>query len=226
MSKTVAAHQPHFWPWLGYLDKWQHADVLIVLDDVDYPRQDFVNRNRILLHGREQWLTLPVAKRPRGTAIRDMPVSFETDWRKIHLETLRRAYPQGRSSPLMGQTEAMYGSFSPRLMDWCLSSMLLLKSGYAAHPWGTIAFASQADIPAGLTKTDRLVALCKVHGATHYLSRLGAKAYLDEKKFAEAGIEVQWSCRQPPGTLSALHYLLRGDEEARAWLTAGAAGRC
>ena len=81
MGMIVAAHQPHFWPWLGYLDKWQCADVLVVLDDVDFPRQDFVHRNRILVAGHEHWLTLPVEKIPRGTAILAMRVAAGQDWR-------------------------------------------------------------------------------------------------------------------------------------------------
>jgi hypothetical protein len=42
------------------------------------------------------------------------------------------------------------------------------------------------------SKTDRLLDICIKAGATHYLSGPSAKAYLEEEKFREAGIAVEW----------------------------------
>jgi hypothetical protein len=223
MGKILAAHQPHFWPWLGYLDKWQRADVLVVLDDVDFPRQDFVHRNRILVAGRAHWLTLPVEKRPRGTAIREMRVASNLDWRRVHLETLHHVYPQASPSLAMGLIEDLYRCQSPWLMDWCLASMDLLRSGCLHRHVGRLVFSSTTVIAPGLAGTARLVALCQTQGATTYLSGMGAKAYLEERQFAAAGIAVRWLDRKPPGSLSALHYLLTEDLASLGWLQRGAA---
>ena len=46
----VAAHQPHYLPWLGYLDKIAQADLFVVMDDLQYETQNFQNRNRIKLN--------------------------------------------------------------------------------------------------------------------------------------------------------------------------------
>ena len=53
----VAAHQPHFLPWLGYLAKVAAADVFVVMDDLQYEAQNFQNRNRLKLNNGAQWLT-------------------------------------------------------------------------------------------------------------------------------------------------------------------------
>ena len=55
----VAAHQPHYMPWLGYLDKMAKADLFVVMDDLQYEAQNYQNRQRIKLHGGAQWLTVP-----------------------------------------------------------------------------------------------------------------------------------------------------------------------
>ncbi|MFQ5693753.1 MAG: WbqC family protein, partial [Nitrospinota bacterium] len=41
----LAAHQPQYLPWLGYLDKVAKADVFLVLDDVQYKKNEWQNRN-------------------------------------------------------------------------------------------------------------------------------------------------------------------------------------
>ena len=46
----VAAHQPHYLPWLGYLDKLAKADLFVVMDDLQYEAQNFQNRNRVKLN--------------------------------------------------------------------------------------------------------------------------------------------------------------------------------
>ena len=43
----VTIHQPQFLPWLGYLDKIDRADLFIVLDTVQFKKNEWQNRNRI-----------------------------------------------------------------------------------------------------------------------------------------------------------------------------------
>ena len=55
----LAAHQPHYLPWLGYLYKMATCDVFVHLDDVQYKKREFQNRNRIRTHAGPKWLTAP-----------------------------------------------------------------------------------------------------------------------------------------------------------------------
>ena len=56
----VAIHQPQYLPWLGYFDKLRRADVFCFLDNVQYKKNDWQNRNRIKTAQGWQWLTVPV----------------------------------------------------------------------------------------------------------------------------------------------------------------------
>ena len=65
----VAAHQPHYLPWLGYLAKWAAADLFVFLDTVQYEKNGWQNRNRIKTSEGARWLSVPVRAR-LGTGVR------------------------------------------------------------------------------------------------------------------------------------------------------------
>ena len=47
MGKTVAIVQSSYIPWKGYFDLINLTDEFILLDDVQYTKRDWRNRNRI-----------------------------------------------------------------------------------------------------------------------------------------------------------------------------------
>ena len=58
----LSAHQPSYLPWLGYLDKMAKADVFVVMDDLQYEKENFQNRNRVKLNNGAGWLTVPLER--------------------------------------------------------------------------------------------------------------------------------------------------------------------
>ena len=61
-SPRVALMQPAFLPWQGYFGLVAAADVFVLLDDFQFQRHSFHQRNRIrAADGAETWISLPVA---------------------------------------------------------------------------------------------------------------------------------------------------------------------
>ena len=67
----VAAHQPAYLPWLGYLDKLAKADVFVLMDDLQYETQNFQNRNRVKINSGPAWLTVPLRRGSQDDTILD-----------------------------------------------------------------------------------------------------------------------------------------------------------
>ena len=57
----VALMQPYFFPYIGYFQLMAASDLFVVFDDAQYIYQGWTNRNRILINGTAQWITMPVA---------------------------------------------------------------------------------------------------------------------------------------------------------------------
>ena len=58
--KRVAIVQSNYIPWKGYFDMINSVDEFILLDEVQFTRRDWRNRNRIKTPAGPVWLTIPV----------------------------------------------------------------------------------------------------------------------------------------------------------------------
>jgi len=87
----VAIHQPQYLPWLGYFDKMNRADAFVLLDTVQFKKNEFQNRNQIKGPGGPQWLTVPVLQK-LGQDIKDVRINTTVTWRKKHLAALNSCY--------------------------------------------------------------------------------------------------------------------------------------
>ena len=54
----LAIMQPYFFPYIGYFQLINAVDKFVIYDDVNYIKQGWINRNRILLDGKDHFLTL------------------------------------------------------------------------------------------------------------------------------------------------------------------------
>ena len=190
-KKTVVIHQSDFAPYLGFFHRFLHADFYIALDHVQfvYGSRAWTHRDKIKTAQGEKWLTVSVKKVPRDTAINQIELSTDTDWRKENLSLLEQNY---RKAPyykeLMPELERLYAQHFPLLRDFNMASIEMLMDMLDVRiPW---VWSSSLD-PVG-AKNELLVDLLKKVSATHYLSGVGARDYFEPEPFANAGVEVVW----------------------------------
>ena len=80
--KRLAAVQSNYIPWKGYFDLINLVDEFVLLDDSEYTRCDWRNRNRIQTRHGLQWLSIPVTA-SRFSRIRDV-TTVDDHWRHKH----------------------------------------------------------------------------------------------------------------------------------------------
>ena len=192
MKKTVVIHQPDFIPYLGFFHRFLYADLYIALDHVQFVNgssKAWTHRDKIKTPQGEKWLTISTKKSPRNTSINKIELSTETSWREENLHALDVNY---RDAPfykeILPEIESLYSESCDHLSEFNLKSIELLMYLLDVRvPW----VLSSSMQPEG-KKNELLVNLLKKIGATHYLSSIGSKAYLDEELLNDVGIEVIW----------------------------------
>lgn len=186
----ITIHQPDFMPWLGFFDRWHRADVLIVLDDVQFIRRGWQHRDKIKTAQGVQWLTLPVIKRHRfDQKINEVELDNSQNWRKKHLGQLRAAYGKAPGfKRMMDYMEYIYSYEYTYMIDLNVDLLRLFSKLLGID---TPAIAS-SKLPVRTTGSQRILDLVKLVGGTTYLTGTGSEDYLDEDLFREAGIKVVW----------------------------------
>ncbi len=196
----LAAHQPNFLPWLGFFDRIRQAERFVLLDHVQFERQNFQNRTRILMGDMPMWMTVPVVQNSRDETILEKAIHNELDgklsWGEKVYKTLEHAY--GRApyfKRYAGRLREIFGSSWRRLVDLNLT---LLGFCLEALEIRTPLLRSSALKPSG-KKSELVLSLCRRVGADVYLAGMGgSKGYLNVSEFARAGIRVEWQRFTPP----------------------------
>lgn len=183
----VAIHQPQFMPWLGYFDKMDRSDVFVFLDNVQFKKNEWQNRNRIKTSQGWQWFTVPVSYRFPEVMNRVM-VDNRQDWRRKHLHALETNYMK---APFFDLYFPHFQEFYKRewgmLVDLNIGSVILLKDIIGIPT--RVCIASQLG-EVGDDPTVRLIEICKALGADTYLSGQDGRNYMDVEAFERAGIKV------------------------------------
>ena len=81
--KKLAIMQPYFLPYLGYFSLMQASDYFILLDEVQFIRHGWIERNRIINSSDGwQYIKVPLEKHHRNTLIKDILIRSTEDWQK------------------------------------------------------------------------------------------------------------------------------------------------
>jgi hypothetical protein len=197
----VAAHQPHYMPWLGYLDKLAKADLFVVMDDLAFVPGNFHNRQHLKHSDGAGWLSVPIVnRRKRDALIMEKQIAGSSSpkhhWQHQHWRTLVIHYGGARYfADYADELRDVYTRPWTSLIDLDLH-MLGLARRWLRIPT-PIVRSSQLGITG--TKTERLIDLCRRIGARCYLTGVGGSVnYLDVEAMARAGIGVIWQHFEHP----------------------------
>jgi len=177
----VTIHQPEHFPYEGFFQKMDSADVFVVLDNVNFRKNYFQNRNKFLnTQGKEEWFGFPVPKKSTRLLIKDVKPICDNDlpwkdklFRKLEInlgDDIRHFY----------KYESLL-EINMAGIVWLMDKLKIKTQ---------IVYASELDVEGN--KTDLLANICHKLGAKTYISGPSGKDYLNIDKFSEKNIDVEF----------------------------------
>ena len=194
----IAIMQPYFFPYIGYWQLVHAVDKFVVYDNIQYSKGGWINRNRILLNGKDRYITLPLKKDSDYLDIRERALSDNFDFQKGKLlNQIKYAYQKApyfnEIFPLIKTCieyenanlfEFLYHSIT------CLAEYMKIKT--------QIIISSQIKIESDLRKEERVLAVCKALTGTHYINPIGGITLYQKDHFKTQGLHLDFlkSCTQ------------------------------
>jgi hypothetical protein len=188
----VGIIQSSYLPWRGYFDLIDDVDLFIFLEDVEYSRGTWRNRNRIKTPQGLRWLTVPVHHR-LGMLIQEVEIDYKLGWVDKHIASLRQSY--GKAPHFGRYADPVFDILARRLRTISELNIALTRELMRMLAIGTPTRLS-SEMQAGGQKDERVLSLLRAAGATHYLSGPAARDYIVPARFAEAGITLSYKSYQ------------------------------
>jgi hypothetical protein len=178
----AAIMQPTYLPWAGYFNLINQVDIFFFLDDAQFTKQSWHNRNRILRNNKEVLITIPLKKKKNETTINNCLVFDLKDWKKKHANIIYNCYFK---HPFFSCIKEILDSYDKILFNNLseiniffikfICEKLLIKSNFVK--------TSETGILG--KRTERTIKILEKFNVKKYISPEGSKEYLTKDKFIE-----------------------------------------
>lgn len=186
----VAIMQPYFIPYIGYFQLINEVDTFVLYDNIEYTKKGWINRNRILLNGKDEYITLPIKKGSDYLSVieRELSESFDSEKKKI-LRKIQEAY---KKAPYFNEAyqliERILSFDDKNLFKFIHNSIVELTSFLNIDT--KIIASSTIPINHNLKSQDKVIAICNHINATTYINPIGGTEIYEEADFKLHNIEL------------------------------------
>ncbi|GAA4404342.1 WbqC family protein [Nibrella viscosa] len=192
----LAIMQPYFLPYIGYFQLMNLVDKFILYDDVAFINRGWVNRNRMLLNGKEHLFTIPLKDASQNKRICDISLADDPKWRDKLLKTIEQAY---RKAPFYNTvfplTTKMLNFGAANVADYIRHSFEVLNPYIGIQT--EVIPSSCVYANDKLKAQDRILDICRQENATHYINPIGGMELYRKEDFAAAGMQLSFIRSQP-----------------------------
>lgn len=187
--KTVAVMQPYLFPYIGYWQLIANVDTFVILDDVNYIKRGYINRNNILVDGEKYMFTVPVKKPSQNVLIKDTKLAFDEKEKKRILKMLQMSYskaPEFEKVFKVLQDIIMYDEDD--ITEYIKNSIKKIADYLGINT--EIIKSSDIEKPEELKGQERIIYICKQLGADRYINPCGGVDLYSKERFAEENMEL------------------------------------
>jgi hypothetical protein len=188
----VAIMQPYFFPYIGYFQLINAVDTFVLYDDIEYVKQSWINRNRILLNGQPAFISLPLKKDSDYLHV-DQRFLAET-WPKERNKLLQRVKGAYKKAPFYTEVYELVctglNCDELNLFEF-LRHNLQLVLDFLEIKTSVVISSSLGDFSTKKS-AEKVLAICETLQANQYINPIGGLDLYDKDAFAQTGIKLDF----------------------------------
>lgn len=192
----LAIMQPYFMPYIGYFQLIQVADKFVFYDDVNFINRGWINRNRILVNGKDFLFSIPLKEASQNKLINEIYLSDDVKWKEKFLKTLEMAYKKAPFYQTVYEiVEKVLNLPTQNLSEWIVESFSVLNEYLAVQT--QIVASSSIYQNTHLKAQERILDICVQEKATHYINAIGGVELYDKPSFENVGVQLHFLKTKP-----------------------------
>jgi len=190
--KTLAVMQPYIFPYIGYFNLLNSCDVFVLYDDVNFIKQGWINRNRVLNSKNEVMFSVPLVNQSSNLAINEVTVANYERFKVKFLRTIEQCYSKAIHFEvgLDYVTEVLNTEFTS-ISELASSSIEVAKERLNLQ-CEILTSSEQFAHTKGMERSQRLIAMAQILGCNRYVNSVNGSFLYDKNEFSNNGVELKF----------------------------------
>lgn len=188
----LAIMQPYFFPYIGYFQLMNNVDNFVVYDDIKFTKKGWINRNRILVNGKDQLFTLPLKKDSDYLDVcqRKLSDNYKTEAKKLlnKIEASYKKAPHFKEAYPIITDCFLYKE--ENLFNFIYHSIEKIKAYLGIKT--KLLINSKIGLKERMKGEARVISICKHLGASHYINPIGGLELYDKETFLKENIKLNF----------------------------------
>jgi hypothetical protein len=188
----IAVMQPYFMPYIGYFQLINSVDEFVIYDNIEFTKKGWINRNRILVNGKDAYITIPLRKDSDYLSVKQRYLA--EIWAEEKHKTLNRITESYRNAPFFGvafpvlQRCFLFDEYN--LFNFIFHSISVVNDFLGIST--SLTVASTITINHNLKGEEKVIATCKELRADYYINPIGGISLYQQKNFKNEGIDLRF----------------------------------
>ena len=188
-TKKIAIMQPYIFPYIGYWQLINAVDTFIVLDDVNYIKKGWINRNSILVSGKSNLFTLPLVGASQNKKINKIDLLHEDKWKVKILKTIKNSYSKSPYfTTVFPLLEKIIHFKNVNLSEYLIYQLEEICKFLDIDT--VIKSSSKIFDNQNYKGEEKIINICEKEKATLYINPIGGKDLYHKNSFSEKKVEL------------------------------------
>ena len=184
----LAIMQPYFLPYIGYFQLISAVDRFVIYDDVNFIKQGYINRNKILGNNKSQTFTVDLKRASSNSLINEIEIG--NNCKKI-IKTIKQNYSKAPFfKDAMPLIEDILNNPEKNLARFVGSSLQKISKYLQIDT--VFYYSSELEKNCELKAQDKVINICDNLNASHYLNAIGGQELYSKDTFKENKIKLNF----------------------------------
>lgn len=188
----LAIMQPYFLPYIGYFQLMNAADEFVVYDNIKFTKKGWINRNRILVQHKDEFISLPLKKDSDYLNVCDRQLA--DDWEKYRLKIIRQLISSYKKSPFYKSVfpviEDIFFFEDTNLFNFIYNAILKLNQYLNIKT--PLIISSTIPLNTKLKGEEKVIEICKLKSASEYINSMGGVQLYKASNFSNENILLRF----------------------------------